>query len=95
VAVCTHRRPATDPCRPRHSARPQAICAFLVPRRFWIALLAVGACFTSHFSYLFGKVPVPLPVAAVMLGTASICLTFDLLRALYPASFGALEPPAR
>jgi Gpi18-like mannosyltransferase len=63
--------------------------AFLVPRRFWIALFVVGASFTSYFSYLFGKVSVPLPLAAVLLGMASFYLTFDLLRALYPTAFAA------
>lgn len=66
--------------------------AFLVPRRFWIALLVVGASFSSYFSYLFSKQPVPLSIAAVMLGTASIFLTFDLLRALYPSAFEAPAP---
>jgi uncharacterized membrane protein YhdT len=69
------------------------IYAFLVPRRFWIALCVVGASFASYFAYLFGKMPIPLPIAAIMLGTASIFLTFDLLRALYPTAFGVLEHP--
>jgi Gpi18-like mannosyltransferase len=61
--------------------------AFVLPRYFWVALLVVGASFASYFSFLFGKLPIPLPLASVMLGVASVFLTFDLLRSLYPGAF--------
>jgi Gpi18-like mannosyltransferase len=67
--------------------------AFLRPKYFWVALLVLGASFTSYFKFLFGGLPVPLPIASLMLGTACVFLVFDLLRSLYPAAFGGEVPP--
>jgi len=58
--------------------------AFLSPRHFWVALLVVGASFVSYFPFLFGTMPVPLWFAAVMLAVASVFLTADVVRTLYP-----------
>jgi Gpi18-like mannosyltransferase len=63
--------------------------AFLRPSRFWVAFLVIAASFTSYFWFLFGKLPVPLAIASVMLGVACVFLTFDLLRSLYPGAFAA------
>jgi len=62
--------------------------AFLRPKYFWVALLVIGASFASYFKFLFSNLPVPLPIAALMLGSACVFLVFDLLRSLYPAAFG-------
>jgi Gpi18-like mannosyltransferase len=64
------------------------IYAFLRPKYFWVALLVIGASFTSYFKFLFSTLPVPLPIASLMLGTACVFLVFDLLRSLYPTAFG-------
>lgn len=68
---------------------------FVLPRYFWIALLVIGASFASYFSFLFSKTPIPLPLAACMLGAACVFLVFDLLRSLYPGAFArsGSEPP--
>jgi len=63
--------------------------AFLWPRHFWVALLVIGASFSCYFKFLFQSLPVPLSIAALMLGTACVFLVFDLLRTMYPGAFGA------
>jgi Gpi18-like mannosyltransferase len=63
------------------------IYAFLWPRHFWVALLVIGASFSCYFKFLFQTLPVPLPIASLMLGAASVFLVFDVLRIMYPAAF--------
>jgi|GEM_PF-4145818 len=65
------------------------LCAFVLPRYFWVALLVIGASFSCYFSFLFGQVPILLPIAATMLGAACVFLLFDLLRSLYRVAFMA------
>jgi Gpi18-like mannosyltransferase len=65
---------------------------FVLPRHFWIALLVIGASFVSYFSFLFGKMPISLSLAACMLCAACVFLLFDLLRSLYPAAFAKSAP---
>ncbi len=60
---------------------------FLRPGHLAIPLLVLGASFVSYFPYLFGKTPVPLGIASLMLGSASVFLAFDVLRRLYPGAF--------
>jgi Gpi18-like mannosyltransferase len=66
---------------------------FVLPRHFWVALLVIGASFVSYFSFLFGKDPVPIPLAACLLGAACVFLLSDLLRSLYPGAFAGPGRP--
>lgn len=61
--------------------------AFVFPRRLWVPLCVVGASFTGYSSFLFKGAPVPLPVAATMMGVASVAVTVDLLKAHHPEAF--------
>jgi Gpi18-like mannosyltransferase len=63
------------------------VYAFVVPRHAWLALLVIGASLFSYFPFLFGATPVPLAVAAMMLGAACLFLVFVVLRASYPGVF--------
>jgi Gpi18-like mannosyltransferase len=62
---------------------------FLFPARLWIPVLVVGGSFVSYFQFLFGKQPVPMPIASLMIGGAVLFVTADLLRSLYPNAFEA------
>lgn len=70
------------------------VYAFVVPRHAWLALLVVGASFFSYFPFLFGTAPVPLGVAAMMLGAACLFLVFVVVRASYPAVFARQAGPS-
>lgn len=61
--------------------------AFTMPRRAWVSLLVIGSSLVSYFQFLFGKTPVPLGIAAVMLGVVCVFLTFEVLDTLYHGLF--------
>jgi Gpi18-like mannosyltransferase len=62
---------------------------FFFPSRLWVPVLVVGASFVSYFQFLFGKQPVSMPIASLMIGAATLFVTVDLLRSLYPDTFDA------
>jgi Gpi18-like mannosyltransferase len=64
---------------------------FFFPRRFWVAVFVVGASVVGYSSYVFSKTPVPLTVAAAMMGVASVVVAADLLRSHHPQVFVAPE----
>jgi Gpi18-like mannosyltransferase len=65
------------------------VYAFVFPARFWIAICVVGASLAGYSSFLFNKTPVPLTVAAAMMGVSTVVLAADLLRHHYPRAFAA------
>jgi Gpi18-like mannosyltransferase len=65
---------------------------FFFPRRYWVAVFMVSASLVGYSSYVFGKTPVPLTLAATMMGVASVVVAVDLLKFHHPAVF--VTPPS-
>lgn len=68
--------------------------ALLRPQRWMLPLLVIGASLICYFPYLFYTTPVPLPVAAAMMGTALLAVACDVWVAARRADRNDVAVPA-
>jgi Gpi18-like mannosyltransferase len=54
--------------------------AFYFPRMFFVPFLVVFASFFSYFPFLYNTIPVPMGMLALMMGSALVFVTWDIIQ---------------